>query len=575
MRSPRIRGIIEAAVVAGLCYLTGRLGLLLALPPGFATPTWPPAGIAFGAVMVLGPRVWPGIWLGSLLANLSVGLPLGPEALGLGACIATGSTLAALAHRRMALWLAGAVHAGQDLFARNRGVLAFFASACVCWALAATVGAGALALFGFIGLAELPRTWLTWWLGDLGGVVAFGTLLLVWAKRLEMRPTPGRVIEAVCLVLALVASSVLVFGAPDWLWGDIRPFAFPVLPVLLWAAISFEARGATAANLLLSAVAIYYTLRGEGPFEAPTRELALLPLQLGAVLINLTMLSVAAAVTERRQARAEIERLNADLEARVRERTAELEAVTKRLLEADRYKDEFLSVISHELRTPLNFITGFGSILHDELEGPLNPRQHSHLERILAGADRMLSLVNDLLDIARIRAGELTVVRQIVDMQGLVATTLASHAPEARDRGVMLETTIAEPWEVVGDEARLAQILDNLITNALKFTPNGGRISFSAERDGPSVTVRVADSGPGVPPEDRERIFERFRQGDMSSTRPKGGVGLGLAICRALIEAQGGRIGVTGDGPGSVFWFTVPAADRSAEEAAAPGVSRT
>ncbi|MEB3328786.1 MAG: CHASE domain-containing protein [Candidatus Sericytochromatia bacterium] len=238
------------------------------------------------------------------------------------------------------------------------------------------------------------------------------------------------------------------------------------------------------------------------------------------------------------------------------------EEMTRELRQADRAKDDFLSVISHELRTPLNFITGFASLLEDEVGGPLTPTQRSYLARIDLGATRMLALVNDLLDLAKIRSGKFEFHRAPVALGPLLTDALTQFSPLARAEGVTLELATnpgRDLGQVIADPQRVAQVIANLLANALKFTPSGGAVRVTVTREPGWVRISVQDTGIGIPPEDLERLFQPFSQVDMSATRRAGGSGLGLSICKALVEGQGGRLGVTSTpGVGSTFWFALP-----------------
>ena len=261
-----------------------------------------------------------------------------------------------------------------------------------------------------------------------------------------------------------------------------------------------------------------------------------------------TVLAVIRDITERKQA-----------EAAIAQRTAELEEANEALRTADRYKDEFLSVISHELRTPLNFITGFASILDDEVAGPLNETQQSYIQKIMSGADRMLELVNNLLDMSRIEAGKLHIEPEITHYAPIVEEAIAPLRPLSDQKDVSLTLDIQEDADLVMDSRRLTQVLTNLVDNAIKFTPTGGRITVRVRREGDAVLTEVADTGPGIAPESIPKLFRPFSQVDMSSTRRVGGSGLGLTISKALVEAHGGTIGVQSTpGEGSTFWFTLP-----------------
>ncbi|MNS13083.1 Non-motile and phage-resistance protein [compost metagenome] len=251
---------------------------------------------------------------------------------------------------------------------------------------------------------------------------------------------------------------------------------------------------------------------------------------------------------------------NQRIEAEVAKRTAELEESNERLRLADQYKDDFLSVISHELRTPLNFIMGFASILDDEVAGPLSEDQHDYLQRILYGSERMLHLVDDLLDFAKMQAGKLVLMPREVPYGPIVDEVVRALTPLAHQKGVTLvaEVDVADPPCL--DDQRVVQVLTNLVNNGIKFTPQGGQVAVHAWLEGDMIVTEVTDSGKGICEDDLPQLFVRFKQLDMSATREAGGTGLGLSITKALVEAHGGVISVSsrGSGQGSTFRFSLP-----------------
>ena len=249
-------------------------------------------------------------------------------------------------------------------------------------------------------------------------------------------------------------------------------------------------------------------------------------------------------------------------EVELAQRTAELLRVNEELQRADRHKDEFLSVISHELRTPLNFITGFASILEDEVPGPLNEVQRRYMGKILDGADVMLHLVNDLLDAAKMQAGKLHLDPGPTDLPALVEQVVARLQPLAARKQIRLAATVDVPFEPEVDGMRIGQVITNLVGNAIKFTPHGGEVAVRVWADPAApgaVVFQVRDTGVGIAEADIQRLFTPFQQADMSVTRQAGGTGLGLSISKAIVEAHGGEIGVMSEpGAGSTFWFRLP-----------------
>jgi PAS domain S-box-containing protein len=242
------------------------------------------------------------------------------------------------------------------------------------------------------------------------------------------------------------------------------------------------------------------------------------------------------------------------------ERARYQEARIDTLQRADQLKDQFLSILSHELRTPLNAIQGFGSVLEDELAGPLSALQHNYLAKMMGGADLLLALVSDLLDMSRIQAGKFTIAFEPVrfeDVANSVAGSLASLAAQ-KQLGLALDVAPDLP-PLTADAQRVGQVLTNLISNAIKFTPAGGQVHVTARQERDHVLCEIVDTGEGIRPDDLPRLFQRFTQLDMSTTRRAGGTGLGLSICKAIVEAHGGHIGVRSElDKGSTFWFTLP-----------------
>jgi PAS domain S-box-containing protein len=232
------------------------------------------------------------------------------------------------------------------------------------------------------------------------------------------------------------------------------------------------------------------------------------------------------------------------------------------LKQADTLKNQFLNILSHELRTPLTVIHGYAAILDREIPGALNDRQRTYLHKIQSAADTLLRLVSDLLDMSRILAGKFAVSPQPLDLAATVreaVTTMGVLAGPLHIR--LIDEVPADGQPVQADPERIGQVLTNLIGNALKFTPAGGSVAIRARPEGAWMRIAVTDTGEGIPPDKQALLFHRFTQLDMSAGRKAGGIGLGLSICKEIVEAHGGLIGVESEpGRGSTFWFTLPLA---------------
>ena len=236
-------------------------------------------------------------------------------------------------------------------------------------------------------------------------------------------------------------------------------------------------------------------------------------------------------------------------ERRAREASAELE----------RAKSEFLSSISHELRTPLTSILGYAALLREDTDGLVEAGDH--IDVIERNAGRQLRLVEDLLSIARIQAGEFEVHRQPLDLAEVVRLGVEAMRPAADEAGLRLELQSEGPARILGDADRLDQVLANLLANAVKFTPRGGRIEVRLAVDPEEATLTVADDGPGILPEDRARLFERLFRGEDVKRLQVSGAGLGLSIARSIVEAHNGTIEVHSEPEGgATFAITLPLA---------------
>jgi signal transduction histidine kinase len=255
--------------------------------------------------------------------------------------------------------------------------------------------------------------------------------------------------------------------------------------------------------------------------------------------------------------------------ARRSERFARREAVrahqqlrvqNEQLVELDRMKDEFVSSITHELRTPLTSITGYVEVLR---EGEIDDTRRGYLAIVERNSDRLLGLVSDLLFAARLQEGRFELAQEEIDLRVLVEHAVESARPRAEVAGVELHADTAEVPPVAGEAARLGQLLDNLVSNAIKFTPAGGKVGVWLEARGDLVHIEVSDTGLGITEEEREHLFERFFRTQTALERQIQGTGLGLYISKAIAEAHGGRIGVESvEGEGTTFVVELPVAER-------------
>jgi PAS domain S-box-containing protein len=258
-------------------------------------------------------------------------------------------------------------------------------------------------------------------------------------------------------------------------------------------------------------------------------------------------------VTERKRAEQQIESLKKSY-------LAELEARHKEAERLNQLKSEFIASVSHELRTPLHTIIGFAELLDEQETGPLNKKQKRFLHHIRTDSDHLLSLINDVLDLSRIEAGGLAIRPEGILLQTVTSEAVNAIRPHAESKQISIREENIPSVSVLADLLRVRQIFYNLLSNAVKFTDPEGEVLVTALQDGEHVQITVSDTGLGIPATECERIFDKFYQVGYTTTGVRQGTGLGLTICKQLVEMQGGKIWVDSEpGHGSHFHFTLPA----------------
>ena len=521
----------------------------MAIPPGYATALWPPSGIAVAALLLGGSRLWPAVWVGSFAANVSI------EAAWLtAAVIATGSSVQSVA-------IAGLLRRQVGVprrFESVRQVATFVVITALGAAIASTFALAPLALNARLPAGELFANWSTWWQGDACGVLVFTPLVLSWTTRGTVAWTASRVAEAALFVVLLVVSVDFVFSTP-------LSRTFLVVPFIVWAAFRFGQREVTTTIAVVSAIALWYTLeRGQGPFATLPLHEALLLLLLFVSTLAFTGLTLCAVLTQ-------LDVTMSELESRVRSRTAELEEAKLAAERANEAKSQFLANMSHELRTPLNSLLILARLLADNASGRLDAKQVKFAQTIHASGLDLLSLINDLLDLAKIESGAVTALHvaptRFTDLRDDLERTFRQVAQERKlEFSIVLDPAL--PPSLRTDAGRLKQVLKNLLANAFKFTNRGGvTLRITADRPG-TVAFAVTDTGIGIAQDKQQLIFEAFRQADGSTSRLYGGTGLGLSISRELTRLLNGELRVASrPGEGSTFTLVLPLVD---ERATAP-----
>jgi signal transduction histidine kinase len=514
----------------------GKLGLSMAFLNASASPIWPPTGLALAAMLLIGARLWPAVLVGAFVVNLTTAGTITTSAV-----IAIGNTAEAVVGAILVRRFAGGIAA----FALAPNIFRFAVLAVIpSTMISAAVGVTCLATAHFVRWDLYGPVWMTWWTGDLVGGLVIAPLLIVWATAPQPTMTFARLLEALALGTVLIALGDLIFIRWHSQYGQTEALAYLAVPLLIWAAFRFQQRGAVTAAFLLSAIAVRGTLRGGGPFATGNANESLLLLQIFMGVNTLMALALAAVVAERARAYEEKEQILK------RERSARAEAE-----QANRAKDQFLAMLSHELRTPLTPVLLGTSLLQDNPDLPRDVREQAQMIR--RNVELEARLIDDLLDLTRITRGKLELNLTITDVHEVLRRAV-DICCAVRTGDLVLELNAAQ-HHVRGDAARLQQVFWNLVNNAVKFTPRGRPITIRSRNvsEANAIEIAVSDTGVGIEPQFLPRLFNAFEQGDAKRARTFGGLGLGLAITKALTEVHGGAVTAHSAGRDAGATFTV------------------
>lgn len=522
-----IRLLLETVLIAGVYFISGKLGLKLARVHESATAVWPPTGIALSACLLIGTRAWFGVFLGALSVNLATSSSW-PASLG----IASGNTLEGVIGCLLVNRLAG----GRNAFERPRDVFMFaLLAAILSTMVSATMGVSSLWLAGTAKWSHLGSIWLTWWLGDLGGDLVVAPVIIVWGVRAAGRWDWTRLVEGACLLGVLFLTTWAIFGGRLDISSRHYPIDFLCIPAVLWASYRFGPQGAAVSVLLLSSVALWGTLRQFGPFSREEQNETLLLLQAFLGVTSVMAFVVAAAVLERRHASADLSR--------------KLEEVARLNVRLDEQKEEiatYHTLLTHDITNFATALLGLLQRLLLQADGPLTAKQEELLRRSNRQALEMNRMAENARTLVRVRERELPAPEDRLR----VCDSLGRASQLVRDLHFdrLFEIVVECPgdFEVAGTPL-LESALVNLLDNAVRHGPRSGRslIRVRVAREGERLAIAIRGGTPPAPDRIRQ-LFESEFTGRRSSSH-----GIGLVLVREIIERAGGTLGastVTEDG---------------------------
>lgn len=567
-------GYLGQVITFGAVYfLVARLGFLIPFNGQLSVLVWPATGLAFAVLTRSGIRYWPGAALGALLVALSNQYSI-PLLIGFVAAHTLEPLVGAYVLRRH-------THFRSSLEKVNDVLALVIIGAFLSALLGASVGTLAIRLSPEGVNRIYSYVWWEWWAGHTISIVSIAPVVLTWYANRRMNWTVNQWIEAGIGLVGLVLISAVVFlqFSPS---GNY-PLGHAVFPFLLWFALRFGPREVASASLVTLIIGIWGTATGTGPFSRSNPDLNVLLLLSFVLSVILTALIVSSVLAQLRRAREALRQNNAQLEARVTARTAELSQANNLLqqniierdqihgelvhardqaLDALRLKSQILANISHDARTPLNVIMLRTEMMQVGRYGAITDKQKETLDGISLNARELLTFINNLLDEAQYDTKKLRPVPVEFKPHDWLKQSVDAMRPLAEQKHLQLMFRVAEdmPSTLNNDPEWLRKILNNLLSNAIKFTAKGHVCINVNKVDANHWLLMIEDSGMGIPDEALPHIFEAFWQGDGSVTRDTNrGVGLGLSIVKRLTRILGGEIVVESQvGQGSIFKVTLP-----------------
>jgi signal transduction histidine kinase/CheY-like chemotaxis protein len=526
-------GTIGLAVAVGIAYfLAAQLSLALLTKSEGVAVFWPAAGVSAGVLIALGPRARVAVAVGAMaatiLANLLSDRNIWSTIL-FAVCNAGEAVLTA--------WLIEHSFAPGFSMGRLRNVLGLVVAAVIATAISGIGGALAFRLF-HESTTSMLTTWQHWVESDALGIIAVAPLVIELTSVVRDRPSRNEFIEGVLAVAALTLMSAFAIFLPSNLLATVIPVAL-LFPPLLWLAARCRPVFTAAAVFLVCLLIVWATTFGIGYFGNPGLPIAerVLAAQASILLVTLSALVLAA------------------LFAEIRDKSQQLEI-------ASQHKSQFLANMSHELRTPLSAIIGYSELLQEDVKELGQDQLVLDLKKVENAGRHLLGLINDILDLSKIEAGRMDVFLENIEITALLDEVRSIITPLAEKNGNTVDFRCSPKLgSIRTDRTKVKQCLLNVMSNASKFTQNGAITLVVAriEGDRPMVQFVISDTGIGMNEEQLGRLFQAFRQADISTTRKFGGTGLGLAITRHFCQLLGGDIKVTSrQGEGSTFTITLP-----------------
>ena len=551
--------------VALLYYLSARLGYFFEFENTTALPAWPPSGIGFALIILLGRSAWPGITIGSLVANIMAywNVPTLPaqSIITISTMIAIGHTLeAVLGNYLVKIWIK------DDFPFRNaKNAFRFLFVALLMCSLGAGIGTLSLFMSKVLLIANLLRTGFSWWVGNVVGILLFTPIILAGAKKFAPKIKSEKMMEVGIFLLSLIAINLLL--TVEYLRPAlVHALPFLALPFLLWLAFRFELIVAIAGVLIVSLISIFITIKGGGPFVLANSYSSMLLLQIFIGVISISTIILSATVKERADAQRKLVEFNENLESMVQERTRALNdeintrkdaeekiaRTNRELSKRNTELDNFVYSVSHDLRAPIASVLGLINLAKKDKDISMKDK---YLDMINKSALQQDDFIKEILD--QSRNSRLEVKREEILFEPLIDETF-SQLKFATSAGQSVERIInvEQKQPFYSDRWRLKVILNNIISNAIRYR-NGKDpvIKVDVTINENLASVAIQDNGKGIDEEHLPNIYKMFYR----ATDDGAGSGLGLYIVKEAVDKLNGQIDIQSEvGKGTLVRFAIP-----------------
>ncbi len=552
-------------LIAILYYLSARLGYFLAFEGTTALPAWPPSGIAFALIILLGRTAWPGITIGAMVANLMAywnnhDVPQ-HTLIAVSSIIAVGETLEILAGNYLVrVWIKDSYP-----FKSAKDTFRFLFVTLMMSLIGAWAGTTGLYVNGVIVSGDLVKNGFTWWVGNVVGILLFTPFILALAQKRKFEFRPNQLMEAGFFAASILGFYFLIrFGYFNSTLIESLPYL--LIPFLLWLAFRFSLLAAISGALISSLISIYFTIHNSGPFIQPNASDTMLLLQIFIGVISISTIVLSATVTERAAAQNELKKFNVNLEAMVQERTKALndEITTRKEAEDKLIKtnkelskrntelDNFVYSVSHDLRAPIASVLGLINLAKKDKDITM---KNTYLEKINNSALQQDNFIREILD--QSRNSRLEIKREEILFQPLIDETF-NQLKFATATGGEVERIINvnQTGTFYSDRWRLKVILNNIISNAIRY--RNGRdpvIKVNVEITDRKAKVEIEDNGRGIPEEHLDKVCQMFYR----ATDDGAGSGLGLYIVKETLDKLHGSINIESEeGKGTTVKLEIP-----------------